>query len=532
MTTILYQGFTHTGAMLRKSAWALPLCMAAFAGAPAGAAALDCAALSSTPIYQVINPTRQTSLLTRWQNEADNAVQYGFTINKGALFRAAVAPADGLVAAHRLYKPSNGDFVWMINPSEIASAIQSYGYVDQGINFYVSPTPASCAQPVYRFYKNGIFRNAVSQADRDALTASGWTTGNPTFYAAADPNAGANDSSVFTIAIMPDTQEEAQPAAMSPSPTCTPINGYHNTKDDRFSNRAQWLVDYRDDLTKQPLRYVLHSGDVVNWGERDEYQYSNVVSPGMQKLENAGIPYVLSLGNHDTRAVGGGGGGACNGYPTVTKDLRQSPLFNKYFAGRFGDSVGSYQPYRHPNDVNPTNPAGNISNGFTTFEAGGLKWLVLSLEFLPRQKVVEWAQNVVGSHPNHNVIVVTHSYLHDSSGNLLSKEGADQYAGPDATDPQDLRDNLITKYKNIRFVFSGHAGGPDGIYKYTGNPAVAYLQSFHDKATNPVRILRIDTANNTATSYIYAPKTNQYWNGGGWSNTAVQDVKTGMNYIH
>ena len=180
--------FSSAGTVFGKMAYALPLCLLAFACAPMDAAALDCAALSSTPIYQVINPATQASLLTRWQNEANNAVQYGFTINKGELFRAAVAPADGLVAAHRLYKPSNGDFVWMINPSEIASAIQSYGYVDQGINFYVSPTPASCAQPVYRFYKNGIFRFAVSQVDRDALTASGWTTGNPLFYAGMAPS--------------------------------------------------------------------------------------------------------------------------------------------------------------------------------------------------------------------------------------------------------------------------------------------------------------------------------------------------------
>ena len=240
MTTICYQGFTHTGAMLRKSAWALPLCMAAFACAPAGAAALDCSALSS-PIYQVINPTLQTSLLTLWKNEADSAIQYGFTQSKGAVFRASLGTATGLVAAHRLYNNTSHDFIVMINPAEIESATQKYGYTDQGISFYVSPAPASCTQPVYRFLKGSVHRFAVSQADRDALAASGWTSEGVKFYAAADPNAGINDSSVFTIAIMPDTQVEVQPAALNAN--CTPINGNRNTSDDRFSNRAQWLAD-------------------------------------------------------------------------------------------------------------------------------------------------------------------------------------------------------------------------------------------------------------------------------------------------
>jgi len=515
MTSIYHPIFTGAGAMPRKFVWVLPLCMAAFVCAPAGAAGLNCSALSR-PIYQTINPGLQTNLLTPWQNEVDNAVKYGFTQNKGTLFRASLTPADGLVAAHRLYKPGTNDFVWMTNPAEIDSATQKYGYIDEGVNFYVASSPGSCTQPVYRFFKGSAHRFAVSQADRDALAASGWTAEGVKFYAAADLN--VNGNAIFSIAIMPDTQYEAQPAALNAS--CAPINGVRNTSDDRFSNRAQWLVDNKETLN---LRYVLHSGDVVNWGERDEPQY-NVIRAGMQKLEIAGIPYVLSQGNHDTRAVGGGGGGGPCTPATVTQDVRQSPLFNKYFSGRFGDAAGSYSPYCDPNDSSPVNPACNISNGYTTFEAGGLKWLVLSLELWPRPEVVTWAQGIVASHPSHNVIVVTHSYLRDSSGNLLPNDG---YG---ATSPAYLRDNLITKYRNIRFVFSGHTGNA-ASYQYTGNPTVAYLQSLHDVVSNPVRILQIDTANNTASSYIYAPKTKQYWNGGGWSNTAALDVKTGMNYV-
>jgi hypothetical protein len=329
-----------------------------------------------------------------------------------------------------------------------------------------------------------------------------------------DPN------SVFTIAIMPDTQTEMQAVKMK---NCLPTTDPRNVNDHRFINRTQWLADNRDALN---LRYVLHGGDVVNWGERDEWQYQ-VAAKGMQVLEMAGIPYVLSAGNHDTRAVGGGDGGSACDAKTVKQDVRESPLFNKYFSNHFGDPVGSYKAYCAKGDVNP---ACNISNGYTVFNAGGLRWLVLSLELWPREEVVAWAEGIVKEHPNYNIIVVTHSYLINSNGSLHPDSG-----GYGSTSPDYLRNNLITKYPNIRFVFSGHEGNP-ASYQYTINSAVAYLDNFSEYpgSINPVRILQIDTANNTATSYIYSPLNNQYWNGASWgTNTpaTVQEVKTGMNYI-
>ena len=193
MTAIHHLVFTHAGATLRKSAWALPLCMAAFACAPAGAAAPDCSALSR-PIYQVINPSIQTNLLTPWQNEAASVSQYGFTQSRGAPFQASLAEADGLVAAHRLYNPASHDFIWITSPNEIASATRNYGYVDQGINFYVSPSPSSCTQPVYRFLRGKVHRFAVSQEDQDALTASGWTPEGVMFHGGTSPTDGNTGS--------------------------------------------------------------------------------------------------------------------------------------------------------------------------------------------------------------------------------------------------------------------------------------------------------------------------------------------------
>ena len=55
--------------------------------------------------------------------------------------------------------------------------------------------------------------------------------------------------------------------------------------------------------------------------------------------------------------------------------------------------------------------AGKVDNTYSRFDAGGRHWLVLNLELWPRTAVVAWAQPVVASHPDDNVIVATHSYL-------------------------------------------------------------------------------------------------------------------------
>ena len=132
-----------------------------------------CSALTSTPIFRVINTSTEASFLTSSKSQAGNAPV--------TLFSASLTGATGLVGAHRMYHIS-GDYFWTIRSSEVVSAAKKYGYVDQGIDFYVSSASADCTQPVYRFQSGGKHRFAVSQADRNALEASGWKPEGIMFY--------------------------------------------------------------------------------------------------------------------------------------------------------------------------------------------------------------------------------------------------------------------------------------------------------------------------------------------------------------
>lgn len=453
--------------------------------APAAQAAPECSAFT-TPIHHRINPATQANLLTRWQDEADNAgATYGFTDNRGTPFNAARSAGTDLAPVRRLYKGSARDFVWMWEPDAIAAAVAN-GYTNQATDFYASKVAAPCLDPVYRYRKGSQHRHVMTLADRDALEAAGWTFDAVSFYAVAnqaDPR--------FSIAVIPDTQNEAQ-APRS--------NGTRNLGDLRFRQRAQWLASQRHHIN---LEFVTHIGDVVNWGERDEHQYQ-VASDGIRPLEDAGIPYSLAVGNHDTRAVCAGGS-ACPG-ESASVNVRLTPLFNEYFNGRFDAQAGQYE-------------TGKVDNSYSLFEAGGLKWMVLTLELWPRQGAINWAKGVVAAHPDHNVIVVTHSYL-DANGNIWTSNG-----GYGSTSPRHLFDTFIRVYPNIRMVFSGHTGQAASRLDtgVNGNRIASFLQAFHSN-TNPVRIVEIDTAEGSLATYVHAPGT-------GTDYPQYDTVVTGMDFV-
>jgi len=276
----------------------------------------------------------------------------------------------------------------------------------------------------------------------------------------------------FSIAIIPDTQNE--------------VFG----QDQRFANRTQWLVDKSAELN---LAFVLHTGDMVNWDTPPDHSQYAVASTALKKLDDAAIPWIPAIGNHDTAAVCAGGS-ACPG-ASAHDNLRRTQTFNQYFpVSRFPNIRGAFE-------------SGKVDNTYSTFAAGGENWLVLNLELWPRSSVVNWAKTVVSGFPTHNVIVVTHSFL-NPGGAIEQTNG-----GYGDTSGQYLYDNLVRPYSNVRFVFSGHVG--EGGYRKDvradGSSVVSFLGTFHSNTTNPVQILTVNTAAGTASTRFFAPQNGATW---------------------
>jgi len=89
---------------------------------------------------------------------------------------------------------------------------------------------------------------------------------------------GANttENQTFTLASIPDTQAEVQSTGAYP----------------RFLNRIQWIIDNKD---KVNIKYIWQVGDLQDWDDATHSHYERA-SAGLKKLEQAGVPYALTVG--------------------------------------------------------------------------------------------------------------------------------------------------------------------------------------------------------------------------------------------
>lgn len=269
----------------------------------------------------------------------------------------------------------------------------------------------------------------------------------------------------FVIGILPDTQGEV------------------NTRPEMFMKQMEWLAAKRDSLN---MLIVLHVGDIVDYNNVTHYERA---SKGFAILDAAKVPYAVCLGNHDTGLVSENSGSAAPG--NTNTNLRQTEKFNTYFpVERFSKQKGRFEKNKS-------------DNAYYTFKAGGLKWLVLSLEFCTRPRAVDWANTIIRKFPKYNVIVLTHSYL-NAKGEIEQTN-----SGYGDLSPQQIFERLISVNSNVVFVFSGHTG--TSVYRKDmgvhGNQIWQILQDYQgqDAGGGFIRLLEIDPEAGTLTGKMYSP---------------------------
>jgi len=269
----------------------------------------------------------------------------------------------------------------------------------------------------------------------------------------------------FVLAILPDTQCEV------------------NYEPGMFTSQLQWIVDKKDSLN---IPFVLHVGDIVDFNNTCQYEKA---SEGFKILDHAGIPYALTLGNHDTNAVGENSGSAAPG--NTNTNLRTTKRFNTYYpVKRLIAQKGRFEKDKS-------------DNAYYTFKAGGLNWLVLAIEFCARPEPLKWAAQVITKHPKHNVIILTHYHL--NAKGLIGQDNA----GYGNLSPLNVYDQLIKQYANVRLVISGHTGSSahrDDI-GVKGNHIYQVLQDYQgeNKGGGYIRLLEIDPATGTMSAKMYSP---------------------------
>ncbi|MDT0678026.1 metallophosphoesterase [Autumnicola musiva] len=225
-------------------------------------------------------------------------------------------------------------------------------------------------------------------------------------------SASGQDS--FEFVVLPDTQ--------------TYVEEYPEI----YLDQMQWIAENKDRFS-----FALHVGDITQNNNKEEWE---TAKKGFQILKGK-VPFAFALGNHDMGSE-----------PGKFADVRNTTMANQYFS-----------PNEIPNLVESF-PKGTVENLCSEFNVNGKSWMVLSLEFGPRNKTVEWANEIISRNKDHNVILVTHAYLFSDS-TLHDKEdwwqpkdyGIGKEKGEEAANNgRQLWEKLISQYENIKMVFSGH----------------------------------------------------------------------------
>lgn len=281
--------------------------------------------------------------------------------------------------------------------------------------------------------------------NRLALTGAGSVVGGRYLYGAepavADKPAEAVQQAEplpfvdgsFTIVALPDTQV------------------YCERFPQHFLNQTGWIAANKE---KHDIQFVVHLGDITNRNTPVQWE---VAQAALKKLDGV-VPYSLVLGNHDL-----GPGGNCTTRDTYLNDYVPLDVAKKSpaLAGLMDES--------------------RLDNSFHTFTTRGQKFLVLALEFGPRDATVEWAENVVAKHPDHHVLLTTHAYMYyDDTRYDWTKYGTKQTWNPHnygtakldggTNDAEELWNKIIAKHKNVFMTLNGHVL-EDGLGRLTSaNP--------------------------------------------------------------
>ena len=222
---------------------------------------------------------------------------------------------------------------------------------------------------------------------------------------------------------------------------------------------TQWLSKYAPDkmegiydwiLANQESKKITHVfglGDITeDWNTANKEQEWIRAYKYISKLDGK-IPYSLVRGNHDE---------------------------SKYFFKYFGNET-------YMSQFDGFIAEGDIRNCYKLVKIGSTDYLFLVLDFGAGDEMLEWANEVVISHPNHRVIVTTHGYQ-AFDGLPISPTNVNSWGGTAATNDVDtsvgnnargynngvqLWEKFLSKHPNIVLLLCGHTSSEDIVLRQT-----------------------------------------------------------------
>lgn len=246
-----------------------------------------------------------------------------------------------------------------------------------------------------------------------------------------------------------------------------------------YASQVAWLAANAD---ARKIGFVTHTGDLIqNWVDPDQPELRarrefELASRMQRTLDEAGIPNSVLPGNHDNKR------GVSNA------------LFNDYFGPeRYRD-----RPW-YGGSITPDDNSANWSS----FDAGGARFVMISLPYAYGEREIAWAEDVVAAHADANIVISTHEHLLPATD---EKDAERSTTSRWVSHGDLLWERVVAPHRNVVLVLSGHFHGigaivtenAGGIPGHTVLEALADYQEFRtptgERATGFQRLLQVDLA--------------------------------------
>jgi len=221
----------------------------------------------------------------------------------------------------------------------------------------------------------------------------------------------------YTFAVLPDTQV------------------YSLIYPGLFDSQTGWVAT---NAKKRNIVYAFQLGDITNNNTPLEWQHA---IDAFSLIDNI-VPYAIVPGNHDY----GPSGNAAD----------RTTLMNDYF---------SYQRISAWRTFGGAYESGKLDNTYHLFSVGKRDFILLALEWGPRDEVIAWANRLMDNNPDRYGILITHAYLNNDDLRYDINDTAHSqdfdphyYATPGVNDGEELWHKLVRKHAFI-MVLNGHVLG-------------------------------------------------------------------------
>ncbi len=351
----------------------------------------------------------------------------------------------------------------------------------------IKPQSSTCESSSLSVYCVSISAPAVSPPPvRDAsppvalsLTSNSFTQSLPSTTNAiiSIESSDSDDSNTKTsLQTTTDTTEDIPAQLHLPAPTPFSIVWLSDTQTmtyqrypGRMAEMGRWIHDEKEDKS---IVYVVQTGDAVENGFSD-WQWAEFDSCYNEFKDS--LPYLPIAGNHELSIK--------------RKD---------------------YSAYLERDYVKKIPPENAFKSGravFSTFNAGGIDFLLLGAGWDSELDAVAWMNEILQRYPDHVAILMFHGYIaEDARYTVVGKQMFEQVVKPNP---------------NVRFVLCGHVCGtayrPEDIDD-TGDGipdrrvhAMLYDYQHFQTDSGQLRLLTFDPTSRGLTVLTYSPPLDRYF---------------------